>query len=112
MGHLQRLASFDEDPVLSSNPCAHHDSCRGCQSQRAGASDGQHGDGGLEGEADDNFRLGDVLVITLGRREWLITVIVTFCISDIYEVCVGTYREVLLHNVKVDKPDHQPGHQC
>lgn len=65
MGHLQRLASFNEDPVLSSNPCAHHDSCRSCQPQRAGAGNGQDSDGRLEGEADNNFCPGYVLVITL-----------------------------------------------
>lgn len=65
VGHLQWLAPFNEDPVLSSNPCAHHDSCRGCQPQRAGAGDGQNRDGRLEGKADDNLRLGDVLVVTL-----------------------------------------------
>ncbi len=65
MGHLQRLASFDEDPILSSNPCAHHDSRRGCQPQRAGAGDGQNCYGSLEGEADDDLRFGDALVVTL-----------------------------------------------
>lgn len=65
VGHLQRLASFDQDPVLSANPCAHHDSCGGRQPQRAGAGNGQDGDGGLEGKANDDFGLGDVLVVTL-----------------------------------------------
>ena len=65
MGHLQWLPSFDEDPVLSPDPRAHHDSRRGRQPQRAGASDGQNCDGRLEGEADDDLGLGDVLVVTL-----------------------------------------------
>lgn len=65
--HLQRLASFDENPILSADPRAHHHSRRGRQPQRAGAGDGQNRDGRLEGEANDNFRLGDVLVVTLGR---------------------------------------------
>ena len=65
VGHLQRLASFDEDPVLSSDTRAHHDSSRGCQAQRAGAGDGQNRDGGLEGEAHDDLGIGDVLVVTL-----------------------------------------------
>ena len=69
--HLQRLASFDEDPVLSSDPCAHHHSCRGCQPQRAGAGNGQNSDGRLEGKSDDNFRFGDVGVITLRGRDLL-----------------------------------------
>lgn len=73
VGHLQRLASFDQDPVLSSNPCAHHDSCRGCQPQRAGACNGQNCDGRLEGKADDDFRFGDVLVVALWGRERVIT---------------------------------------
>lgn len=75
VGHLQRLASFNEDPVLSSNPGAHHDSCWRCQPQRAGAGNGQNCDGRLEGKADNNFRLGDVLVITLWGWEWVVSVI-------------------------------------
>lgn len=63
--HLQRLASFNQDPVLSSNPSADHYGCRGRQPQRAGAGDGQNSDRCLEGEADDDFGLGDVLVVTL-----------------------------------------------
>lgn len=69
MGHLQRLPSFDQDPVLSSDPCAHHDGCRGRQPKGAGAGDGQDGDGSLEGEADDDLRFGDVLVVTLPGGE-------------------------------------------
>lgn len=65
VSHLQRLAAFNEDPVLSPDARAHHDGCRGGQPQRAGAGDGQNGDGRLEGEADDDFRLGDFLVVTL-----------------------------------------------
>lgn len=65
MGHLQRLSPFNEDPVLSSDPCAHHHSCRGRQPQRAGAGDGQDCDGRLEGKADDDLGLGDALVVTL-----------------------------------------------
>lgn len=33
------------------------------------------------------------------------------CLFACENVCVRTYREVIPHNVKVDKPDHQPGHQ-
>lgn len=65
VGHLQRFPSLDEDAVLGSDPRAHHDSCWGCQAQRAGAGDGQDCDGGLEGEADNNICLGDVLIVTL-----------------------------------------------
>lgn len=65
--HLQWRPSFDEDSVLSPDSCSHHYSCRGCQPQRAGAGDGQNRDGRLEGEADDNFRFGDVLVVALHR---------------------------------------------
>lgn len=65
MCHLQWLASFNEDSILSSDPRAHHDGSRGCQPQRAGAGDGENSDGCLEGEANDNLRLGDVLVVTL-----------------------------------------------
>lgn len=68
VGHLERLASLDEDPVLSSDPGAHHDGRWGRQPQRAGASDGQHGDRRLEGKADDNLHLGDVGVVTLRGR--------------------------------------------
>lgn len=63
--HLQRLASFDQDPVLSADPGANHDGGRGRQPQGAGAGNGQDGDGGLEGEADDDLGPGDVLVVTL-----------------------------------------------
>lgn len=72
--HLQWLASFNEDPVLSSDSCAHHYSCRGCQPQRAGAGNGQNCDGCLKGKADDDLRLGDVLVVTLRGRERVIAV--------------------------------------
>lgn len=65
VGHLQWLASLNQDAILCSNSRAHHNSCRGCQPQRAGASNGQNSDGGLEGEANNYFCPGDVLVITL-----------------------------------------------
>ena len=65
MGHLQWLASFNEDPVLGSDTCAHHDGRRGCQPQGAGAGNGQDSDGRLESKADDHFCLGNVLVVTL-----------------------------------------------
>lgn len=65
MRHLQRFASFNEDAVLGSNPCAHHDSCWSCQPQRTGAGNGQDSDGCLKCEADNNLCPGYVLVITL-----------------------------------------------
>lgn len=65
MCHLQRLASFNEDAVLSADPRANHDRRRSCQPQRAGAGDGENGDGRLEGEANDDLCLGDALVVTL-----------------------------------------------
>lgn len=120
MGHLQRLASFDQDSVLSSDTCSHHDGCWGCQPQRAGAGDGQNSNGRLEGKADDNFRLGYVLVITLrgGSCESDMKIKITslsLChtlLSTCENIFVRTYREVFLHNIKVDKPDRHPGHQC
>lgn len=72
MGHLQRLASLDEDPVLSSDPGAHHHGCRGRQPQRARAGDGQDCDGRLEGKADDDLRVGDVRVVALRGGERVI----------------------------------------
>lgn len=65
VSHLQRLASLDQNPILRSNPGSHHHCCRGCQAQRAGAGNGQNSDGRLEGEADDDLGLGDVLVVAL-----------------------------------------------
>lgn len=65
VGHLQRFASFYEDPVLSSDPRAHHDRRRGRQPQRAGAGNGQDCDGRLEGKADDDLGFGDALVVAL-----------------------------------------------
>lgn len=67
MGHLQGLASLDEDAVLGGHTRAHHDG-RGCgQAQRAGAGNAQHCDGRLEREPDDHLCLGDVLAGGLKR---------------------------------------------
>lgn len=65
MCHLQRFSSFEQDPILSSDPGGHHHSCRGGQPQGAGASNGQNRDGCLKCEADDDLRSGDVLFVTL-----------------------------------------------
>lgn len=65
MCHLKRLSALYQDAVLSSNPCAHHDSCRGCQAKRTGAGDAQHCNGGLEGEPDHCLRFANAFIITL-----------------------------------------------
>lgn len=65
MRHLQWLASFNKNPILSTDPSARHDSCRGRQPERAGASNGQHCDGSLEGKAHNNLYLGDIGIIIL-----------------------------------------------
>lgn len=65
MCHRQRFSSFDQDAIPSCDPGAHHHSCRGGQPQGAGAGDGQHRDGCLKCEADDELRPGDVLVVNL-----------------------------------------------
>lgn len=67
VGHLQRLASFDEDAILGSHPGAHHDRRGRGQAQGAGAGDAQHRDGCLERKTDDHLCLGDVLVVGLKR---------------------------------------------
>lgn len=71
MRQLQRFSSFDQDTVLSSDPCADHHSCRGGQPQGAGAGNGQNCDGRLKREADDDLGSGDVLVVTLRPRKCL-----------------------------------------
>ena len=65
VGHLQGLPPLDEDAVLRPHAGAHHDGGRGGQPQGAGAGDGQHRDGRLEGEAHDHVRAGDAWVIAL-----------------------------------------------
>lgn len=67
MGHLQGLAALDEDAVLGGHAGAHHDGRGRGQAQGAGAGDAEHGDGRLEGEAQDHLRLGDALAVVLAR---------------------------------------------
>lgn len=67
MGHLQGLASLDEDAVLGGHARAHHDRRGRGQAQGAGAGDAQHCDGRLEGEPDDHLCLGEVLAGGLKR---------------------------------------------
>lgn len=38
MRHLKWLSSLYQDAILGSNPCAHHDSRRGCQAKGTGTS--------------------------------------------------------------------------
>lgn len=105
MRHLQRFSSFDQDAVLSPHPRAHHHRRRGGQPQGAGAGDGQNGDGGLEGDADDDLGSGDLLGGTLRSGKGL----------NISELLAGLlmvpeiYREVLLHQVEVAEAHEQPG---
>ena len=70
MGHLQGLASLDEDAVLGGYPGAHHDGRGRGQAQRAGAGDAEHRDGRLEREPQDHLCLGDTLAgdLTRGKR--------------------------------------------
>lgn len=68
VGHLQRLASLDEDAVLGGHPSAHHDGRGRGQAQGAGAGDAEHRDGRLERKADDHLCLGDMLVGGLKNR--------------------------------------------
>lgn len=70
VGHLQGLASLDEDAVLGGYPGAHHDGRGRGQAQRAGAGDAEHRDGRLEREPQDHLCLGDTLAgdLTRGKR--------------------------------------------
>lgn len=65
MRHLEWLSSLYQDAILGTNPCAHHDSCRGCQAEGTGTCDAQHRYGGLEGEANHCLCPGNALVVTL-----------------------------------------------
>lgn len=65
MRHLERLSSLYQNTILGSNPCAHHDSCRGCQAKGTGTGDAQHCYGGLEGKAYRCLGPGNALVVTL-----------------------------------------------
>ena len=71
MGHLQGLASLDEDAILGGHASAHHDGCGRGQAQGAGAGDAEHRDGRLEGEPQDHLCLGDPLAggLTRGKRQ-------------------------------------------
>lgn len=71
MGHFEWLSSLYQNAILGSHPSAHHDSCRGCQAEGAGAGDAQHRDGGLEGKANNSLCLGDALVVTLQKANLL-----------------------------------------
>lgn len=66
VSHLQGFAALDEDAVLGSHTGANHDCGGRGQAQGTGAGDAQDSDGGLEGESDGHFSLGDALVIPLG----------------------------------------------
>lgn len=68
MRHLQRLSPFDEDAVLGAHAGPHHHGRGGGQSQRAGAGDAQHRDGGLEGKADYHLGRGNALTVTLATE--------------------------------------------
>lgn len=67
--HLQRFATLNEDAILSTDPCSHHDSRRSGQTQRAGACDGQNRNGGLKRESDNQLGSGDVCVVALRKEE-------------------------------------------
>ena len=71
MGHLQGLASLDEDAILGGHAGAHHDGRGRGQAQGAGAGDAEHCDGRLEGESQDHLCLGDPLAggLTRGKRQ-------------------------------------------
>lgn len=69
MCHLKRFSSFYQNAILCSNPCANHDSCRGCQAKRTRAGDAQHCNGGLEGKANHCLNSGDAFVITLQGKK-------------------------------------------
>lgn len=67
--HLQRLTTLDENAVLRAHTGAHHDCSGGGQTQRAGAGDAQHRDGGLESKPHHHFCLGDAPVVTLQHED-------------------------------------------
>lgn len=57
MCSLQWFPSLDEYSILSSNTCAHHNSCWGGQTKGAGACNGQHCYTNLKGEGEHKLYL-------------------------------------------------------
>lgn len=88
MGSLQWFPSLDKYPILSSNPCAYHDSCWGGQTESAGTCNGQHRYTDLESEGENKLyliilaglwskkhRRFDIRMMKLNELHWLLTVL-------------------------------------
>ena len=64
---LQWFSSLDKYTILSSNACAHHDSCWGGQTKGAGARNGQHCYTDLKGKGE--HKLCPVILAGLWRKK-------------------------------------------
>lgn len=64
---LQWLPSLDKYSILSSNACAHHDSCWGGQTEGTGTCNGQHCYTDLKSEGE--YELYLVILAGLCKKE-------------------------------------------